>query len=77
MIKFEKVVYKNFLSAGDTGIEIQLDRSPTTLVTGTNGVGKSLRLFSSHITIKPTSNKIRHDLQIHLEEIRAAKLSSG
>lgn len=41
MINFQEVSIRNFLSFGDTGVVIKLDRSPTTLITGTNGVGKS------------------------------------
>ena len=33
--------WKNFLSTGNTFIEIQLDRNPTTLIIGENGAGKS------------------------------------
>lgn len=41
MIKFKKVRYRNFLAVGDRFTEIDLDRSPTTLVTGHNGSGKT------------------------------------
>lgn len=41
MIKFKKLSYKNFLSTGNAGITIFLDRSPTTLMTGVSGSGKS------------------------------------
>ena len=41
MINFRKIRFKNFLSFGDQFTEIQLDRSPTTLITGENGAGKS------------------------------------
>ena len=41
MIKFHRIAYKNFLSTGDDGNEIILDDTPTTIVTGTNGSGKS------------------------------------
>lgn len=41
MIYFRKIRYRNFLSFGDAFTEIQLDRSPTTLITGENGAGKS------------------------------------
>lgn len=41
MITFKKLRFRNFLSFGDQFTEIQLDRSPTTLITGTNGSGKS------------------------------------
>ena len=40
-INFTKIRYKNILSVGNALIEIQLDKSPTTLVSGTNGAGKS------------------------------------
>jgi DNA repair exonuclease SbcCD ATPase subunit len=40
-ITFKKVTYKNFLSAGNIPIEIDLDRATTTLVSGQNGTGKS------------------------------------
>ena len=41
MIYFEKVRWKNFLSTGNVWTEVQLDRSPTTLIVGDNGAGKS------------------------------------
>jgi len=44
MIIFKKLRYKNFLSTGQQFIEIDLDSSPTTLVVGNNGAGKSTML---------------------------------
>jgi DNA repair exonuclease SbcCD ATPase subunit len=44
MIHFKKVEWKNFLSTGQTPIEIDLDKSPTTLIIGKNGSGKSTLL---------------------------------
>jgi len=44
MIKFKEVKWKNFLSTGQTPIEIDLDKSPTTLIIGKNGSGKSTLL---------------------------------
>ena len=44
MIVFRKVQWCNFLSTGDNPIVVQLDRSPTTLIVGTNGSGKSTML---------------------------------
>lgn len=41
MIKFTAVRWKNFLSTGNQYTEIKLDKSPTTVVTGDNGSGKS------------------------------------
>jgi DNA repair exonuclease SbcCD ATPase subunit len=41
MIIFKTVRWKNFLSTGNNFTEIQLDRSPTTLIIGENGAGKS------------------------------------
>lgn len=41
MINFHAVRWKNFLSTGNQFIEVRLDRSPTTLIIGENGAGKS------------------------------------
>ena len=41
MIKFSRLRWKNFLSTGNVFTEIQLDRSPSTIITGENGAGKS------------------------------------
>jgi DNA repair exonuclease SbcCD ATPase subunit len=41
MIIFEKVRWKNFLSTGNYFTEIQLTKSPNTLIIGHNGAGKS------------------------------------
>ena len=41
MITFNYVRWKNFLSTGNNFSEVQLDRSPTTLIIGENGAGKS------------------------------------
>jgi len=41
MINFKYVRWKNFLSTGNNFTEIQLDNSPTTLIIGENGAGKS------------------------------------
>ena len=44
MITFKNIKYKNFLSTGNTPIEIKLNTSNTTLIVGTNGSGKSTLL---------------------------------
>ena len=44
MIQFKKLRWKNFLSTGDSFIEIDLDEYPTSLVIGENGSGKSTML---------------------------------
>jgi DNA repair exonuclease SbcCD ATPase subunit len=41
MIIFQKVRWKNFLSTGQNFTEINLQRSPNTLIIGNNGAGKS------------------------------------
>ena len=41
MILFEKVVWRNMLSTGNAPIEVLLNRSPSTLIVGENGAGKS------------------------------------
>jgi len=44
VITFKKIRYKNFLSTGNTPIEINLNKSNTTLIVGSNGSGKSTLL---------------------------------
>jgi DNA repair exonuclease SbcCD ATPase subunit len=44
MIKFTKIFWKNLLSTGNRGIEIQLDRTNTTILFGASGSGKSTLL---------------------------------
>jgi DNA repair exonuclease SbcCD ATPase subunit len=44
MLHFEKLRWKNFLSTGNVFTEIHLDRSPSTVVVGENGAGKSTML---------------------------------
>ena len=41
MIQFQKLTYKNFLSTGNNPIIIELSKSKSTLIVGTNGSGKS------------------------------------
>ena len=44
MISFKRIRYKNFLSTGNTPIEVELNKSHTTLIVGNNGSGKSTLL---------------------------------
>ena len=44
MIRFKSVNWKNFLSTGNNVTQIDLSRSPSTLVVGQNGAGKSTLL---------------------------------
>jgi DNA repair exonuclease SbcCD ATPase subunit len=41
MIKFKNLSWRNFLSTGDSWTTVVLDRSPSTLIVGSNGAGKS------------------------------------
>tara|TARA_B100001094_G_scaffold328334_1_gene388511 strand:+ start:18174 stop:19892 length:1719 start_codon:yes stop_codon:yes gene_type:complete len=41
VLEFQKIRWKNFLSTGDNFTEILFDKSPTTLILGANGAGKS------------------------------------
>ena len=41
MINFRSVTWQNFLSTGNTPIEIVLDKVGSTLIIGENGSGKS------------------------------------
>lgn len=45
-IEFESLKVTNFLSVGNETIEIVLNRSASTLVSGKNGNGKCLEKFS-------------------------------
>lgn len=42
MIQFQKLTIKNFLSYGNVPVTFYLNKSPTTLITGKNGHGKSV-----------------------------------
>ena len=44
MITFDTLRWKNFLSTGDQWIEMNLNDSPSTLIVGSNGAGKSTML---------------------------------
>ena len=44
MIYFKKLRWRNFLSPGNQFIEVDLAKSPSTLIIGTNGAGKSTML---------------------------------
>ena len=44
MIYFKCISWKNFLSTGNTPIEIRLDKHQTNLIIGKNGSGKSTLL---------------------------------
>ena len=52
MIHFSKLRWKNFLSTGDTFIEILFDKNPTTLIIGENGSGKSTMLDALCFSLK-------------------------
>jgi len=41
MIEFKTIRWKNFLSTGNYFTEVQLNKSPSTLIVGNNGAGKS------------------------------------
>lgn len=41
MIEFESISWKNFLSTGNTGVELDLEAFPSTIIVGKNGGGKS------------------------------------
>ena len=44
MIHFEKLRFKNFLSTGNNFTEVDFEETPTTLIVGSNGAGKSTML---------------------------------
>lgn len=44
MIHFEKLRFKNFLSTGNNFTQVDFEETPTTLIVGSNGAGKSTML---------------------------------
>ena len=57
MILFEKVRWKNFLSTGNQYSEIDFQGSPTTLIVGANGSGKSTVLDALTFGVYPQKLK--------------------
>jgi DNA repair exonuclease SbcCD ATPase subunit len=57
-IEFQKLRWKNFLQTGNQFIEIQLNRSPSTLIVGPNGAGKSTMIDALSMVLfdKPFRN---------------------
>ena len=70
MIKFKKLRWKNFLSTGNVFTEIQLDRSPNTIITGDNGAGKSTILDALCFVLfnKPFRNINKNQLMNTINE---------
>ena len=64
MILFKELTYKNFLSTGNNPIKIDLNKSRSTLIVGTNGTGKStiLDAISFALFNKPHRNVKRGGL---------------
>ena len=64
MLTFKTVRWKNFLSTGNDFTEIQLDRSPSTLIVGQNGAGKSTLLDALSYSLfgKPHRDIKKHQL---------------
>ena len=58
MIHFKKITWINFLSGGNSPNSIILDKSPSTIVVGTNGAGKCLRKNTT-TEIEFTSDEIK------------------
>ena len=64
MLLFKELTYKNFLSTGNNPIKIDLNKSRSTLIVGTNGTGKStiLDAISFALFNKPHRNVKRGGL---------------
>ena len=66
MIVFRRIFYKNFFATGNAGVEVDLTSHPTTLITGTNGAGKSTMLSAICFALygKPYRN-VKKDLIVN------------
>ena len=64
MITFKRIVYLNFLSTGNVANTVNLDKHPSTLITGKNGEGKSTILCALTFALfgKPFRNVNRGQL---------------
>ena len=58
MIIFEKIRWKNLLSYGNVWTEVDLKRSPNTLIVGENGSGKSTALRILSTLLEPDSGTV-------------------
>jgi hypothetical protein len=67
MVIFKKVTAKNFFSIGNNPIEIILNKSPTTLVAGSNGSGKCLH-HSTKIEICINNSEINQKFLEYLND---------
>ena len=69
MILFKKIRWKNFLSTGNTFVEIDLNKSQMTLMIGANGSGKSTMLDALTFALFNRPFRLIKKEQI-IEEIR-------
>lgn len=63
MIEFEKIRFKNFLSFGNTMTEIDFKKSPMTLLSGRNGVGKCFSI-NTLVRVKNTRTNVVTEMTI-------------
>ena len=64
MITFKYVRWKNFLSTGNAWTEVNLNRSPNTLIVGENGSGKTSIIEAVHILSNGKSFKTNRLIEI-------------
>lgn len=78
MLMFKSAFYKNFMSTGNQGLKVELNRAPSTLVGGLNGSGKSTLLEAiTYALFGKTLKKInlggiinsinKKNLEVHIE----------
>ena len=79
MIQFKNIRWKNFLSTGNAWTEIDFERSPSTLIIGENGTGKSTLLDALTFSLfnKPFRNVSKPQLINTINEYKREKIFRG
>ena len=77
MIIFKKLSWRNFLSTGDNAIEVILNKTPATLIVGSNGAGKCVCINTIVKVRNKQTGEVRQltigDLYAHAQQNNSRK----